>query len=107
MKEKIEARVSNIKPPVLVDNLYKPYTDKLANTLAKKNTAYGDAFGKSIKKYGYIAALVRMSDKWNRLNNLMLDGEGVDNLGESVRDTLLDLAGYCILTMAQLDNEAE
>ncbi|MBT9069190.1 nucleotide modification associated domain-containing protein [Lactobacillus delbrueckii subsp. bulgaricus] len=84
---------------------YKKYTDKLADTLAKKNAAYGDAFGKSIKKYGYIAALVRMSDKWNRLNNLMLDSNGIDNLGESIQDTLLDLAGYCILTMAELDNE--
>ncbi|MCD5531050.1 DUF1599 domain-containing protein [Lactobacillus delbrueckii subsp. lactis] len=84
---------------------YKNYTDKLADTLVKKNAAYGDAFGKSIEKYGYIAALVRMSDKWNRLNNLMLGSDGVDNLGESVQDTLLDLAGYCILTMAELDNE--
>lgn len=84
---------------------YKNYTDKLADTLVKKNAAYGDAFGKSIEKYGYIAALVRMSDKWNRLNNLMLDSDGVDNLGESVQDTLLDLAGYCILTMAALNNE--
>lgn len=94
--EKMEART---------DKLYQIYTDKLADTLTKKNAAYGDAFGKSIEKYGYVAALVRMSDKWNRLNNLMLDGEGVDNLGESVQDTLLDLAGYCILTMAEMDNE--
>ena len=84
---------------------YKDYTDKLADTLTKKNAAYGDAFGKSVEKYGYIAALVRMSDKWNRLNTLMLDSNGIDNLGESVQDTLLDLAGYCILTMAELDNE--
>ncbi len=84
---------------------YKSYTDKLADTLAKKNAAYGDAFGKSIEKYGYIAALVRMSDKWNRLNTLMLDSNGIDNLGESVQDTLLDLAGYCVLTMPELDNE--
>lgn len=90
-----------------MENKYRAYTDKLADTLAKKNAAYGDAFGKSIKKYGYVAALVRMSDKWNRLNNLMLDGEGVDNLGESVQDTLLDLAGYCILTIAELDNEVK
>lgn len=46
-----------------------------------------------------------MSDKWNRLNNLMLDSDGVDNLGESIQDTLLDLAGYCILAMAELNNE--
>ena len=84
---------------------YKDYTDKLADTLTKKNAAYGDAFGKSIEKYGYIAALVRMSDKWNRLNTLMLDSDGIDNLGESIQDTLLDLAGYCILTTAELDNE--
>lgn len=82
---------------------YKNYTDKLADTLVKKNAAYGDAFGKSIEKYGYIAALVRMSDKWNRLNTLMFDSNGIDNLGESIQDTLLDLAGYCILTMAELD----
>lgn len=84
---------------------YKNYTDKLADTLTKKNAAYGDAFGKSIEKYGYIAALVRMSDKWNRLNTLMIDSNGIDNLGESIQDTLLDLAGYCVLTMAELDNE--
>ncbi|GHN50808.1 nucleotide modification associated domain-containing protein [Lactobacillus delbrueckii] len=84
---------------------YKDYTNKLADTLTKKNAAYGDAFGKSVEKYGYIAALVRMSDKWNRLNTLMLNSDGVDNLGESVQDTLLDLAGYCILTIAELDNE--
>lgn len=83
---------------------YKNYTDKLADTLVKKNAAYGDAFGKSIEKYDYIAALVRMSDKWNRLNNLMLNNN-IDNIGESIQDTLLDLAGYCILTMAELDNE--
>lgn len=85
-----------------MENKYRAYTDKLADTLAKKNSAYGDAFGKSIEQYGETAALVRMSDKWNRLNNLMLNND-IDDIGESVQDTLLDLAGYCILTMVTIN----
>ena len=51
---------------------------------------------KSIKKYGPIAGLVRISDKFNRLENLLM-GNDAKVKDERVEDTLLDLANYCIM----------
>lgn len=67
----------------------------------KKNAAYGDSFGKSFADYGVTSALVRMSDKWNRLNELAMNKD-VDNLGESLEDTLIDMSNYCLMTVMEL-----
>lgn len=68
----------------------------------KKNKDYGDAFKQSLDKYGPIAALVRMEDKWNRLSNLITKGEEGLIKSESVEDTLIDLANYAIMTSLYL-----
>lgn len=67
-----------------------------------KNKDYGDAFTQSLDKYGPIAALVRMEDKWNRLSNLITKGEEGLIKSESVEDTLIDLANYAIMTSLYL-----
>lgn len=81
----------------------------IANALAvlyrRKNEAYGDSFSKSVSKYGKIAALTRMSDKWNRLENLMLNNAEAND--ESVNDTLLDLASYCIMTVMATNEKTD
>ena len=66
-------------------------------TYIQKNRAYGNSFDKSCDQYGITAALVRMSDKWNRLNSLALNKD-IPIGDESLKDTLLDLANYCIIT---------
>lgn len=67
-----------------------------------KNQKYGDSFGVSIEKYGLISALTRMSDKWNRIENLILTGDnGTDD--ESLKDSLMDLANYCNMTVIELE----
>ncbi len=68
----------------------------------RKNHDYGDSFGRSFKKYGIVAALVRMEDKWNRLENLA-GGAKQKVMDESIRDTCLDLANYCLMTVMELD----
>ena len=73
----------------------------MADTYARKNSDYGDSFHTSVQKYGLIAALTRMSDKWNRLENLMLHGNGQVN--ESVTDTLIDLAAYALMTVMEIE----
>ena len=50
-------------------NLFKEITNKLADTYERKNHDYGDAFGQSVQKYGLIAALTRMGDKFNRMES--------------------------------------
>lgn len=75
-------------------------------TYFKKNHDYGDSFSRSFKKYGLVAAMVRMEDKWNRLDN-MATGAEQKVTDETIRDTLLDLAGYCVMTMMELDREKD
>ena len=38
----------------------------LNNLYAAKNKKYGDSFSTTVQKYGIIAALTRLSDKWQR-----------------------------------------
>lgn len=77
---------------------------QIHDTYIKKNHDYGNSFSKSFKKYGLVAAMVRMEDKWNRLDN-MASGVEQKVADETIRDTLLDLAGYCIMTTMELDKQ--
>lgn len=82
-------------------NPFKKYTDKLAETLLEKNTAYGDSFSQSVDKYGLSVIGVRLSDKYNRIEHLITHHELKEN-DESLEDTLLDTAGYAILGLKYL-----
>lgn len=77
---------------------------QIHDTYVKKNHDYGDSFSRSYQKYGIMAAMVRIEDKWNRLDNLTR-GEKQMVSNESIRDTLLDLAGYSIMTVMELDKQ--
>ncbi len=80
---------------------FRILANELSDLYKQKNEAYGDSFGKSVEKYGKVSALTRMSDKWNRLENLMMN-EDIDSGDESVIDTLKDLASYCLMTIIEL-----
>ena len=56
-------------------NSFKDYTNHLAKTLQEKNDDYGDSFSRSVDKFGIIAAVVRLEDKFNRLENLTANGD--------------------------------
>lgn len=83
---------------------FKEIADSLGNLYTKKNVAYGDSFGTTFQKLGIISAVTRISDKYNRLCNLAVNPD-IDNLGESIEDTLQDLASYCIMTLIELKKE--
>lgn len=65
-----------------------------------KNHDYGDSFKKSIKEFGIIASVVRMSDKMERVKQLVKVKDSM--VDESIRDTLMDLANYAIMTIIEL-----
>ena len=71
-----------------------------------KNAAYGDSFHKLYSDLGIISAVTQISHKYNRLVNLAKD-KNADALAadESITDTLLDLANYCILTAMEIERE--
>lgn len=78
----------------------------LADLYSKKNPVYGNSFGRSLKKYGKISGLTRISDKFNRLEKIITSKE-IDTNDESLEDTLLDLASYCIMMKMALEESNE
>ena len=71
---------------------------------AKKNADYGDSFHDTYVEEGMAMARIRLSDKLNRFKALTKSGNQQVN-DESVRDTLLDLANYAIMTVIEMDRE--
>ena len=75
---------------------------------ASKNSDYGDSFGETYHKLGIISALTRISDKYNRLISLATKPEEERKVkDESIQDTLLDMANYCIMTVIEMEVEKE
>lgn len=80
---------------------FKKIATELGELYEKKNKCYGGSFSDTYKKLGLISAVTRISDKFNRLCNLATNPD-IDNLGESLEDTLRDMASYCIMTVMEL-----
>jgi len=78
-------------------------TNQLKNLLIAKNTDYGDSVHKTFEKFGIISTLVRINDKLNRLERLAENKQNVQD--ESIIDTLMDLAGYAIMSIIELSPE--
>lgn len=69
----------------------------------KKNADYGNSFGETFDKLGIISAVTRISDKYNRLASLCTKPEEERQVkDESITDTLLDMANYCIMTVIEM-----
>jgi len=70
--------------------------DDLCDLLSRKNANYG----RNLPRHGLRGVVIRMSDKLMRLENLVLDDNAADEVGETVEDTLMDLAGYAVKALA-------
>lgn len=97
------------KQPTIPDNVqrFRRISQDLANLYSLKNEDYGDSFGRSVEKYGLISALTRISDKFNRLESLILAHGDAKVSDESLDDTLKDLAAYCIMTLVACEQQQE
>lgn len=91
--------------PKLSDNVeqFMDITTNMAKTYAAKNHDYGNSFEQSLDKFGLLAAVVRMGDKMNRIESLSKKEAEVKD--ESIKDTLLDLANYAIMTVMWLSKQ--
>lgn len=81
---------------------HKNICDEIKALYERKNHDYGDSFGQSFQDYGILAGIIRMEDKFNRLKKLARGGEQ-KVMDESIRDTLIDLANYSIMTVLELE----
>lgn len=91
--------------PVLSDKV-QPFMDitiNMAKTYAAKNHDYDNSFEQSCDKFGIIASVVRLGDKMNRIESLTTKEAEIKE--ESIKDTLLDLANYAIMTVMWLNQQ--
>ncbi len=80
--------------------------DGLHDVYVKKNADYGNSATDTYKRFGMIAYVVRLYDKMNRIESLTKSqGQGRLVLNESIEDTLLDMANYCIMAIMDLKDE--
>lgn len=68
----------------------------------RKNHDYGDSFHATFMEEGLAMARIRLGDKFSRFKTLSRQGDQMVN-DESIRDTLLDLANYAIMTVLEMD----
>lgn len=81
---------------------------EMCDTFKSKNADYGNSFSQLYQEFGdngIITAAVQISHKYHRFMNLIKGTPAKVN--ESLRDTLMDLANYCILTVMELDKTKE
>lgn len=74
---------------------------------AKKNHDYGDSFHKTFVEEGLAMSRIRLGDKLERFKNLSRNKDPMLVMDESIRDTLLDLANYAIMTVLEMDLKVE
>ncbi len=95
-------KVSNFKQDSDNVSNFKHIVAKMTEVYKDKNSDYGDSFHKLYERYGLQSAVIRLYDKMYRIENLATSTNKIKN--ESVRDTLMDLANYAIMTIMELDN---
>ncbi len=80
--------------------MHRQVCSRLTKTYKDKNSDYGDSFVKVREEFPN-AILIRLSDKLNRLKTLYSGKEQMVQ-DESIVDTLLDLANYCIMEIIEI-----
>lgn len=91
----------SIKPSTGDTEAFRAITNKMCNTFEVKNSDYGDSFHKLFEECGMTYAYGHMAEKLERINSLRKNEAKVK--GESMKDSLYDLANYAILTIIELE----
>ena len=84
--------------------VHRNICNSLNDTYKAKNNDYGDSFAKVRNEYPE-AIIVRLMDKLERLK-MLLGGRVQQVKDESIDDTLLDLANYCIMELVERKSDS-
>lgn len=86
---------------------HKTICDELNKLYERKNHDYGDSFHQTFVEEGLAMTRIRLGDKLSRfktLSRLSSSDSGQQQVtDESIRDTLMDLANYAIMTILEMD----
>lgn len=84
---------------------FREIVNAMADLYEKKNSNYGDSFGKLFHDLGPTSGLVPLHNKLDRLTSLIAKSD--KNNFESVEDTLKDLACYAIMNLIETEIEKD
>ena len=83
---------------------HRKLCEELNTLYAKKNADYGDSFHQTFLEEGYAMSRIRLMDKLNRFKTLSRKDPAKHEVrDESLRDTLLDLANYALMTILEME----
>ena len=83
---------------------FSEITKEMESLYTKKNTDYGNSFDKTLNEFGILPAVIRLSEKVDRLK-AYCKNNAISVKDESIKDTLIDLANYAVMTRMWLDND--
>ena len=90
---------------------HKAICDELNKLYEKKNHDYGDSFHQTFVEEGLAMTRIRLGDKFSRFKTLSWltnsDSDQQQVTDESIRDTLIDLANYAIMTILEMDGATD
>lgn len=97
-------------PPYLNETVnpaeeFESITKQMVDVFKRKNHDYGNSFEESLNDEGIAASRIRLRDKWNRFVQLSR-GRNAQVNTESIQDTLLDMANYCIMTIMWMNKNS-
>lgn len=93
------------EPPINV-KIHGELCDYLKGLYVRKNHDYGDSFHETYLEEGMAMPRIRLADKFSRFKTLSRNNDILVR-DESLRDTLLDLANYAIMTVVEMDREKQ
>ena len=81
---------------------HKIICEEINDLYDQKNHDYGDSFHQTFVEEGMAMVRIRLGDKFNRFKTLSRGGDQKVS-DESIRDTLIDLANYAIMTVLEME----
>lgn len=82
-------------------------TRRMADLYQRKNKDYGNSFAISMDTDGLLVAKIRIGDKVNRYCTLVENNSEAQVTDESLIDTLIDMANYCVMTVVWLEAQED
>lgn len=83
-------------PPQSFEEALDSVLEDLRETMIRKQNDYGPG---NISEFGELGCLVRATDKYKRLKNLLYDNPDRETQNESLEDSWIDWANYGIIAL--------
>jgi hypothetical protein len=87
-------------PPASFQQMFATLFSENQAVMVQRQVKYGKH---NVPRYGTHGTIVRMGDKFSRLENMLEGGDRFEGSNdESIEDTLIDIANYATILRAQL-----